>query len=282
MNLLFEFFKFIFFTLLIVLISKYLLVTVLRKLAESLNLKPKTVGNIAGIATSVPELLTVSFSAFSGLISASTYNIISSNIINVIQYLLTIFLNKNQKILYKKAIKIDLVMVLFTILIPILIFAFKMDSSAEIVPAFILLFLLCYFINNHSHKLYLNKQTDSEKQIQEESKWVKGKRNVIIKNTLYLIVIAITLYIIGNLLSDTLENLCIYFHVAQWFIGILLGIITSIPELITFLESQKHYNKQDNAEDGVIEATNNLLTSNILNLFIIQSIGLILFKLVQS
>ena len=120
MNFILEFFKFIFYTTIIVLVSKYFLVTVLRNLAESLNLKPKTVGNISGIATSVPELLTVSFSAFTGLTSASTYNIISSNVINLAQYLVTIFLNKNQKNLYKKAIKIDLVMVVLTIIIPLI------------------------------------------------------------------------------------------------------------------------------------------------------------------
>jgi len=85
------------------------------------------------------------------------------------------------------------------------------------------------------------------------------------------------LYFIGNLLSSTLENLCNTFNIPQLIIGILLGIITSIPELITFFESQKHHIKQENEEDGVIEATNNLLTSNMLNLFIIQSIGIIIF-----
>lgn len=280
MNFILEFFKFIFYTIIIVLVSKYFLVTVLRNLAESLNLKPKTVGNISGIATSVPELLTVSFSAFTGLTSASTYNIISSNVINLAQYLVTIFLNKNQKNLYKKAIKIDLIMVILTIIIPILFFIIKIDFSIEIVPIFILLLLLFYFINNHSHKLYLNKITQQEKQIQEEQKWVKGKKRIITKNFIFLVLIAILLYIIGNLLSSTLESLCTIFNMPQWLIGILLGFITSIPELITFLESQKHYKvNTKNSEDGVIEATNNLLTSNIINLFVIQSFGIIIYSI---
>ena len=282
MNLILEFLKFIFYTTIIVLISKYFLVTVLRNLAESLNLKPKTVGNISGIATSVPEFLTVSFSAFTGLISASSYNIISSNVINLIQYLATIFLNKNQRILSKKAIKIDLIMAIFTIIIPVLFFIFKIDFSIQIVPIFFLLLLLFYFINNNSHKLYLNKTTQQEKKIQEEQKWVKGKKKIIIKNIIFLILIAIFLYFVGNLLSNTLENLNSIFNVPEWFIGILLGFITSIPELITFLEAQKHYklNKQ-NIEDGVIEATNNLLTSNIINLFVIQSLGIIIYSIVE-
>ena len=52
-------------------------------------------------------------------------------------------------------------------------------------------------------------------------------------------------------------------------------MITSIPELITFFESQKYYKKRKNQMPGVVEATNNLLTSNILNLFIIQSLGIV-------
>ena len=89
--------KFITYSTLIVIIAKYFLVTVLRKLSEALDLSPKMIGNIAGIATSVPELLTVSFSAFAGFIGASSYNILSSNIINFIQYTMSIYLNKNQK-----------------------------------------------------------------------------------------------------------------------------------------------------------------------------------------
>ena len=83
--MLIEFIKFLIYSGIIVIISKYVLVTTLRKLAETLNLKPKTVGDIAGYATSMPELLTIGTSSFSGLISASIVNVISSNVINLIQ-----------------------------------------------------------------------------------------------------------------------------------------------------------------------------------------------------
>ena len=53
------------------------MVSTLRKLGEVLNLKAKTIGNVAGYATSVPELLTVLVSSFSGLISASIFNVIT-------------------------------------------------------------------------------------------------------------------------------------------------------------------------------------------------------------
>lgn len=273
MNIILEFIQFIIFSTLIVVISKYLLVTVLRKLSKQLKLSSRTTGNIAGIATSVPELLTVSFSAFTGLIEISSFNIISSNIINFIQYLISIFINKNQNILSNKALKIDIIMIIFTILLPLVLINVQKDIS--IIPAFILLFILFYIINKNAHKLYLSKvRTTIEKEEQ-----VKTNKIQIGLNFIYLILIAILLYLIGSLLSNTLTNLCIKFNIPEFILGVLLGVITSIAELITFIESQKHHMKNENRETGVVEATNNLLTSNIMNLFIIQSIGILIYTI---
>lgn len=275
MSLFFEIIKFIIYSGLIVLISKYILVSVLRRLAESLNLKPRIVGNIAGYATSMPELLTIGISSFNGLIGASIYNVISSNIINLIQYVFAIILNKNQKILKNRALKIDIIMVAVTIAIPIIIMLFKIDVNIQLVPIFILLYSLFLVLNHNAHKFYLNEKENDE-EIKENSK-EKGK---VIKYIIYLFVTGILLFFIGNRLGDTLENLCNIFNIPQKIIGILLGFVTSIPELITFFEAQKHHKKNNDAILGVVESTNNLLTSNILNLFVIQSIGIVIYSLV--
>lgn len=281
-----EIIKFIICSILIVIIAKYLLITVLRKLSESLDLNSKTIGNIAGLATSVPELLTVSFSAFAGFIGASSYNILSSNIINFTQYLISIYLNKNQKKLHNRALIIDLILVLLTIIIPIFMFLTNMEFNINIVPFFILLLILFYYINHNTHKLYLNLQErEILKEIDEEKKWIKGKKKVTIKYFIYLCCIAILLYIVGDNLSNSLENLCNIFEVSEKILGVLLGFITSIPELITFLESQKFHKRNNNINElkqlGVVEATNNLLTSNILNLFFIQSVGILIFYFIN-
>ncbi len=277
MKLFFEIIEFVLYALMIVLISKYVLVNLLRKFAESLNLKAKTVGNIAGIATSMPEFLSVAFASFAGLVGTSIYNILSSNIINFVQYLFAIFLNKNTKALKNKALKIDIFMVVITIIIPCLMLIFNMEVSLQIVPIFILLFALFYYINANTHKLYLRKEEKQEEDIiNKESRFIKGKREVTIKYLFYLILTSIALFIVGNLLSGTLENLCLQFNIPQFIIGICLGFITSLPELITFFEAQKHH-KNDNSNLGVVEATSNLLTSNVLNLFFIQSFGIIIY-----
>ena len=280
--MLLEFLKFILYSGIIVIISKYILVTTLRNLAETLNLKPKTVGDIAGYATSMPELLTIGASSFNGLISASIVNVLSSNLINIIQYLASILLNKNHKAFKNKAIKIDLILVIITIIIPVFLVMMNIEINLSIVPIFILLYILFKKINDNVHKLYLKKEDEIlEKEIEKEEKWQRNNKKKTIKYVIYLFLTGILLFVVGNLLGDTLESLCNIFNISQTIIGILLGFITSIPELITFFEAQKHYKKNKEKNDilGVVEATNNLLTSNILNLFVIQSIGIIIYTI---
>ena len=279
--MLLEIIKFIIYSGLIVLISKYVLVTTLRKLAEALNLKAKTVGDIAGYATSVPELLTITTSSLRGLTGASVYNILSSNVINLIQYLGAILLNKNASKLRNKAIVIDLVMVFFTIAIPIVFLKLDIELKLVVVPLFIILYILFMVLNNNVHKLYLkNEDEELEEEIEEERKEQKKNPRKVLRYVLVLIVTGVLLFIIGEMLGDTLENLCNLFGVSEVVVGILLGFVTSLPELITFFEAQRYYKNVDDDMLGVVEATNNLLTSNILNLFAIQSVGILISAIV--
>ena len=279
--MLLEIIKFIIYSGLIVLISKYVLVTTLRKLAEALNLKAKTVGDIAGYATSVPELLTIITSSLRGLTGASVYNILSSNVINLIQYLGAILLNKNTSKLRNRAIITDLVLVFFTIAIPIVFLKLDIELKLTVVPLFIILYSLFIVLNNHVHKLYLkNEDEELEEEIEAERKEEKKKPKKVLLYLSILIITGILLFFIGELLGDTLENLCNIFGVSEVIVGILLGFVTSLPELITFFESQRHYKKVEDDMLGVVEATNNLLTSNILNLFAIQTVGILISTMI--
>lgn len=274
-----EIFKFVIYLIIIIVISKYILVKTLRSLAESLNLKSKNVGKIAGYATSMPELLTVTISSFKGLSIAGIYNIVSSNVINLVQYFISIFANKNQRVFENKAIKVILSLAVFTILIPLFIILFSIEINMTLVPLFVILYLLFSYINSNVHKLYLE---DNEYEIlKAENKTKKNNIFITIKYTIYLIISGILLFVAGNLLGNTLESLCNIFNVPEWCIGVLLGFATSIPELITFFEAQKHHKKNKDSDEflGIVEATNNLYTSNVLNLFVIQTIGILIVNI---
>ena len=166
-----EFTKLTIALILIVAISKYILVKTIRRLAEYLNLKPHTVGNIAGFATSIPELLTTCVSSIAGLPGAGLYNILSSNIINFIQFYGTAIINKNTSGLKNKAIKVNIVLVVITIIIPLLIAIAQIEMQLFLVPLLIMIFILFVLLNNEIHKSYLKKEDkEINKAIEKETK----------------------------------------------------------------------------------------------------------------
>ena len=268
------FLKFIICSILIVIISKNILATTLRKLAQSMNLKSKTVGNIAGIATSVPELLSLGIAGFTGLIDTGIFNILSSNVINVLEYFLTVKINGNIKKMKNKVIIIELIIVLITIIIPVIIYVKDIELNFMIIIIFLLLFCIFSITDSKIHKKYLEKENEIEKEQGAEEK----DKKQILKYIIILIGATILIFITGNILSDSLETLCNNFGVSQIIIGILLGVITSAPEFITFNEAQKYHKKESKEQlKGVIEATNNLISSNMLNLLVIQSIVILIY-----
>lgn len=280
--MLIEIIKFLIYSILIVMISKYMLVKALRKLAENLKLKPRTIGNIAGIATSIPELLTVTISSFRGLMGTSVYNIISSNVINFIQYSVSLIVNKNHKVIKNKGIIIQNILVILTIIFPIILL--KLENILNMVIVFILvaMYIIFYWISKKIHERYLSyedikiEEREKEQEVKERD---NNKQSFIYIG--YILIAGILLYFIGDALGNVLENLSESFGIAESILGVLLGMITSIPELVTFFEAQNHYKKEEDKNLlGVIEATNNLLTSNMLNLFVIQAIGILIYILI--
>ena len=277
--MLIEIIKFFIYAILIVIISKYMLVKALRKLAENLKLKPRTIGNIAGIATSIPELLTVTISSFKGLMGTSVYNIISSNVINFIQYSASLIVNKNHKAIKNKGIIIQNILVILTIIFPIILLKLENTLNIVIVLVLVAIYIIFYWISKKIHERYLSyediKIEEREKEQEEKEKYNNKQSFIYIG---YILIAGILLYFIGDALGSVLENLSEIFGIAESILGILLGMITSIPELVTFFEAQNHYKKEEDKNLlGVIEATNNLLTSNMLNLFVIQAIGILIY-----
>lgn len=267
MKIFLEFLKLLLELFVIILISKKMLVPAIRKLGESLNLKSHTVGAISGLATSIPEFLTTTFSAITGLVNTGIINILSSNLINLIQYLGSIIINKNIKLIKNRAILISIFLSIITIIIPILVMYYNMEKAIILIPIFIILFYIFNKINTNIHKKY------------EINTEYKSREGNVLKYVIYIILIGIILYFVGNILSNTLEVLCYTFNISEIIIGIILGIATSIPELITFIESQKFYKNKDNIL-GLVESSNNLVVSNTLNIFFIWPISIIISLLV--
>ena len=83
---------------------------------------------------------------------------------NLIQYYGAVILNKNQKALKNKAIKVDIILVVITIILPICFILIKTEFQITMVPVLILLYFGFKKINTNAHKLYLKE----EEEISEE------------------------------------------------------------------------------------------------------------------
>ena len=157
----------------------------------------------------MPELLTVFFSSMQGMFDTSIYNIVSSNVINFAQYITSIIINKNGKVLRNRALKIELGIVVFTILIPIAMIVFGIEANITIVPIFILAFIMFYYIKGNAYKVYKIKNINSEeiKKIEEEKKWVKHKEKLAVVTVLQLLGVGIVLFFVGNLLRKYIRSI---------------------------------------------------------------------------
>lgn len=150
----------------------------------------------------MPELLTVFFSSLQGMFDTSIYNIISSNVINFTQYITSVVINKNGKVLQNRALKIELGIVVFTILIPLAMIVFGINANITIVPIFILAFIMLYYIKGNAYKVYKIQDINSEeiRKIEEEKKWVRHKEKKAITTVLQLLGVGVILFFVGNLL----------------------------------------------------------------------------------
>ena len=194
----------------------------------------------------------------------------------MVQYLSAIIWSKNTKKLKNSVIIFEIILALITILFPILMLHQNTELNLKIVPLFIVLFIFFLSANNRINKWYLH--VDDVPEEEKKTKKIYNRKKVK-KYIIVLAAIGILLFIVGELLGDTLQKLCYLFGVPEMIVGILLGFITSIPELISFFEAQKYHKKSKEDMLGVIEATNSLLTSNMLNLFIIQTIGILIMNI---
>ena len=197
--------KFFIYAILIVLLSKILLAKSLRGIAENLKLKPRIVGGITGIATSIPEFLTVTVSSFKGLSSTSLYNIFSSNVINFIQYIVSILINKNYKEIKNRAIIIQLGIAIFTIVMPIFLLKYEKKINIYFAILFIIIYFLFSWIIKNIHYKYLK---DYEEKIEEDQmiKEIKKEHNHK-KTYVYFLLIIIAgillcIYINYNFIRD--------------------------------------------------------------------------------
>lgn len=97
-----------------------------------------------------------------------------------------------------RALKIELGIVIATIIIPILMVITGVEANITIVPIFILAFMMLYYVRGNAYKVYKIKETNDieEKKIEEEKKWVRNKTKLAIITGIELFATGVILFII--------------------------------------------------------------------------------------
>ena len=277
--------------ILLVILTKSIVLVNIRCMAVYLKLDSHVVGRILGYSACIPEIINVFVAARVGLFNDSIFNAITSNVIKIIfAFIASIIFWKFKSLFRKKFIK-DYILVLITIIVPCILYYFKIHENIITISILFNIYLFFLLLNkNNKYFEYEDEEIEKiERKIKDEERKLhlktrklnkerKHKVAVIIFN---LIIALIILCILSYVIFITLENLAITHNFSSQLLGILMGIVVSIPEFITFIFSYKRHNRVKNYKNdqGAIEVVNNLVTSNIANLCIVHNIAIILVQL---
>jgi cation:H+ antiporter len=265
---------FLVYSLAIELISKYILYHFVDRITSLLKLKANTVGQILGYLASLPELTACIFIAYHGMLLMVSYNILSSNIINITLAVLMTILFKKISDFKHYNFKIDFFIIAISIILPFIMLKMHLIENKVILPIYLVLYLVYLIIikrqskkDNLTAKSYLKKLNFLENKL--------GKKCIIIYS-LIIIFGTFLIYIFGEKLGSIVYELGESYKVPQIVLGVIIGFITSLPELIMFIETYIN-NKGKYEMVGAEEVLNDVVASNTTNLLLVQSIGMIIY-----
>ena len=102
-----------------------------------------------------------------------------------------------------------------------------------------------------------------------------GPRSHIMVQILIVIAGLVGLYFLGDVLGDSVYELGVAFAVPAVILGALTAVATSLPELTTFFSSFAAHRKA--GTDGNSEVVHNLMASNVVNLLVVQAVGVVAY-----
>ena len=244
-------------------------------IANAMSWSAKSRGQVTGYATSVPELVCLVSAGLAGVWEAGLWNIASSNIINSgLMLCAVLFYRQFNELLNVRFID-EIGFASLAVLVPILLMHFGMDQQWYLVPILFGFFVIYRFVDRKVNRIA--PETQGEKETTEEP--VGSLPFGIILGISALIAIAIAGMFLGDATADVVKQMGVSPEIAGW----ILGVVTSIPELVSFFAiyaASKRAGKSQSLNDTQ-EALDNLTGSNMANVSIVYPIGLAAYLLAQ-
>jgi Ca2+/Na+ antiporter len=272
--------QFLLFTVLIVVVARVLLYQPAKNITDLLGMDHRKAGQLLGYLTSSPELIATAFIAVNGLMLTVAYNILASNIINVILALSAAAYFRHVRDLAGRGFRREHWILLASIAIPVMLLVTDQIRNIVIAPAFLLLYVLYLMAIRH-----ITSDSPTPLQYHEvmhrERPHRFSRRSRLIGNGVVILAALVALYLLGDALGNVIVDLGATYGVPAIVIGTIVGVVTSLPELTTFFASYSAH-RETRVNRGSEEVMHNLLASNAANLLIVQNLGLVLFFLVAS
>ncbi|TGG79466.1 MAG: hypothetical protein ERJ69_06875 [Aphanocapsa feldmannii 288cV] len=253
---------------------RWLMVSGIQQLSDSLGWSAKAKGQLIGFATSLPELVVVLAAAWAGVFSAGFWNIAASNIINLVLFLSAVVVYLQQRELLNPRFIEELCFCSFSVILPVVLAFVDLHRSPALALVLIGTFIGYQMLNRVLATLK-GKQGVEFRGNDDDAGAGRGGagRGVFMALAGMLIVLGC-----GEALSSSTHELVQVFAIPAWAVGWLLGVVTSLPEMTSFFElyaiSQRRglLHELDDTQAGL----DALVSSNMANIALIYPLGLLL------
>ena len=249
----------------IIFFVKYGLLRGIDHVANALNWTPKTRGQVTGYATSVPELVCLVAAGLAGVWEAGLWNIASSNIINATLMLAAVLYFRQFGELFNRRFRDELAFAGLAVVIPIALMYGGWDKQWYLVPCLLGFFVFYKFVDKR-----LNQPNKDE---HDETTGNLPMGMILGITALIAIIVA------GIFLGDATKMVVEKLGVNPVLTGWILGVVTSIPEMVSFFAVYSASRREGNLHElnDTQEALDNLTGSNMANVGIVYPLGLLAF-----
>jgi len=248
---------------LIILSVRFGLLRGIDHIAGSMGWSAKARGQVTGFATSVPELVCLVAAGLAGVWDAGLWNIASSNIINGFLMLAAVSWYRQWGDLRNRRFLDEIGFAVAAVIVPIVLMQAGLDRHWSVVPV-----LAGFFVVYRVADSNMNSVGSSHGKQEAVGNLPLG----LILAATSLVVIAIVGIFLGNATKDVVEQL----GVRPFLAGSMLGLCTSIPELISFFAVYQTV-KSEGRLHGLAdtqEVLDNLTSSNMANVGVVYPAGL--------
>lgn len=257
---------------LIIAVARWLLYDPAKRITHSLDIGHRGAGQILGYLTSVPEFVTAVAIAATGLMATVGYNVLTSNVINVLLALAAAGWFRQMRALRSRRWWPEWGVIALTILAPAaLLVTGGISSGWMTVPL-----LGGYAVYLWWLKRQGTAEEASDAEGDEPANPAGGRRWSLALNIGLIVAALVALYFLGDAVGEVVYTLGTNFGVPEIVLGALIGVATSLPEMTTFFSSYAWHSRKG-TNGGTSEVMHNVLASNVSNTVLVISAALVAF-----